>query len=128
MLMTILARVCRPYRQVEYPVGASSWLSGRVHVASRYLVLVRCESAEDFSLLARRHFEEVKGARKLCRDGVEFFRRDLEITMRLFKTHLSFPWLCGCVVERPARDCTDPQSSHELEAWQPAQVLSVPLP
>src|ERR1700730_1767032 len=80
----------------------------RVHVASRYLVLVRCESAEDFSLLARRHFKEVKGAPKLCRDGVELFRSDLEITMRLLETYLSFPRLCGRVVKRPARDCADP--------------------
>jgi hypothetical protein len=43
------------------------------HVARRDLVLVRREGTEDFSLLARRHFEGVKGAPELGRDLVKFF-------------------------------------------------------
>ena len=54
-------------------------------VASRYLVLMRCEGGEDFSLLTRRHFGEVKAAPQLGRHLVEFFWRDLEGTMRLHK-------------------------------------------
>ena len=44
----------------------------RRHITRRYLVLVSCESGEDFSLLARRDFDEVKSASKFSRDLVEF--------------------------------------------------------
>src|SRR6185503_21024507 len=48
--------------------------------------------------------------------------------MRLLKAKLSFTRLCRRVFERPARYGADPQGSHELEAWQPVQVLRVPFP
>ncbi len=77
-------------------------------VACRYLLLMRCEGGEDFSLLPRRHFGEVKAAPQLGRYLVEFFWRDLEATMCLFKAQMSFPRLCWREFERPARDFTDP--------------------
>src|SRR5579864_8817167 len=81
-----LAWVCQPWRELRTPIPASNWLAGRSHVAGRHLVLVSCESAEDFSLFALRHLEEVEAASKLARYCVEFFWRDLEGSMRFFET------------------------------------------
>src|SRR4030095_10756519 len=99
-----------------------TWDTSLRHVASRYL-LMRCEGCKDFPLLARRYFEEVKGAPKLGRYLVEFFWRDLEVAVRLLETQFSLSRLCWREFERAARDLADPQGSHELETWQPAQVF-----
>ena len=63
---------------------------------------MRCEGGQDFSLLKCRHFGEVKAAPQLGCYLVELFWRDLEITMRLLKTQMSFTWLCWREFERPA--------------------------
>lgn len=89
---------------------------------------MRCEGGEDFALLTRRHFGEVKAAPQLGRHLVEFFWRNLEGTMRLLKAQMSFTRLCWREFERPACDLADPKGSHELESGQPAQVLPVPFP
>ena len=89
---------------------------------------MRCEGGEDFSLLLFRDFREVKAAPQLCRHLVEFFWRDLEVTMRFLKAQMNFTRL-GCrEFERPACDLADPKGSHELESGQPAQVVCVPVP
>src|SRR4029450_7255541 len=96
--------------------------------ASGYLLFMRREGDEDFSLLALRDFGKVKAAPQLGRYLVEFFWRDLEVTMRLLKAQMRFTRLGRAEFERPARDLADPQGSHELEARQPIQVLRVPFP
>ena len=77
-------------------------------VTSRYFFLMRRESGEDFSLLARRHFGEVKAAPQLGRYLVEFCWRDFEIAMRVLKAQMSFTWLRCREFERPAGDFADP--------------------
>ena len=59
-------------------------------VACRYLILVCCEGGENLFFLLPRHFDEVQGAPKFGGDLVEFFGRDLETTMGLFKTQGRF--------------------------------------
>ena len=86
------------------------------------------EGGEDFSLLTRRHFGEVKAAPQLGRHLVEFCRRDLELKMRALKAQMSFTRLCWREFEGPARNLADPQGPLELEARQPVQVLRVPFP
>ena len=51
---------------------------------------MRCEGGEDFSLFTRRHFGKVQTTPQLGRDLVEFLWRNLEVTMRLLKAHMSF--------------------------------------
>src|SRR6185503_3566857 len=97
-------------------------------VAGRYLFFVRCEGGEDFTLLTRRHFGEVKAAPQFGRYLVEFFRRDPELAMRVLKAQMGFAPFCRREFEGPSRNLADPQGSHELEARQPAQVLRVPFP
>ena len=55
---------------------------------------MRCEGGEDFSLLTLRHFGEVKAASQLGCNLVEFFWRDMEVTMRLLKTQFSLSRFC----------------------------------
>src|SRR4029450_10492771 len=108
--------------------GGGVDLRSLLHGASRYLLFMRREGGEDFSLLALRDFGKVKAAPQLGRYLVEFFWRDLEVTMRLLQAQMSFTRL-GCrEFEPPAGDLADPQGSHELETRQPVQVFRVPFP
>jgi hypothetical protein len=117
--------------------GQGDGASGRVRSAdglgldqsaSRDLAFVSCEGGEDFFLLASRHFDEVQRAAEFRRDLVKFLWRDSEVPMRLLETDRSFSGPGRRVWERPAGDGTNPKRSHELEARQPVEPLSMPLP
>lgn len=78
------------------------------HRASSSLLLMRGERGEDLSLLALRYFGEVTAASQLGRHLVEFFWRNLEVTMRRLQAQMCFARL-GCRLFEPtARDLADP--------------------
>jgi hypothetical protein len=47
--------------------------------------------------------------------------------MGFFQAEGGRPWLGAFIFERSTRNVADPQSSHELQTWQSAQLLVVPL-
>src|SRR5665811_756938 len=92
-----------------------------------YLALVCGKGGENLSLLSFGNADEVKRAPKLSRHFIEFIGGDLEFAVGFLQAEWCRTWLRACILERSARNVADPQSPHEFQPWQSAELLGVPL-
>jgi hypothetical protein len=90
-------------------------------------LLCAAKAARTSSFFPLGHADEVKRAPKLSRYFIEFFRGDFQFAMGFLQAKGGRPWLGAFIFERSTRNVADPQSSHELQTWQSAQLLVVPL-
>ena len=103
-------------------------MSALFDVASGNLVFVRGEGFKHLALLGLWNLEVIQGPAEFSCDLVEFCGRDPQVPMGLLKAKRCRAGLGGHELERAARNVADLERAHELEPWQPFQVLGVPFP
>ena len=69
----------------------------------------------------------IERASQLSRDLIELLGGDAELAMGLFQPEGGASWLRGSKREGSTGDVADPQRAHELQPWQPVQLVGMPL-
>src|SRR5215218_1582192 len=89
--------------------------------------LKTCACCQDLGFFPLWDREMIERPRQHSCDSIELFRRDSEFPMRLLETEVSASGTRGRKLERTARGRGHPQRAHEFEAWEPIELLCVPL-
>src|SRR4030095_252355 len=78
-------------------------------------------------LLSRRYAEVIERASQLSRDLIELLGGDVEVAMGLFQPEGGTSRLRGRKREGSTGDVADPERAHELQPWEPVQLVGMPL-